>query len=153
MARRVSEPTSPLQIGDYRRYWLARFLAVFATLSMVVLLGYQVYDVARADYGMGRRDAAMMLGLLGAAQFVPLFLLTPVAGVAADRFDRRVVVMFANGTDAVLAAALAFATWADALTLPLLFSLAAGHGAGLSRKAALRSSHHEPFTSNMEGGL
>ena len=38
---------------------------------------------------MGLRDAALMLGLLGAAQFVPLFLLTPVAGVAADRFDRR----------------------------------------------------------------
>ena len=125
----MSEVTSPLQIGEYRRFWLSRFLAVFSTLSMVVLIGYQVYDVARADYGMGRRDAAMMLGLLGAAQFVPLFLLTPVAGVAADRFDRRVVVMFANGTDAVLAAALAFATWADALSLPLLFSLAAGHGA------------------------
>jgi MFS family permease len=129
MAPRVSEITSPLQIGAYRRFWLARFLAVFSTLSMVVLIGYQVYDVARADYGMGRRDAAFMLGLLGAAQFVPLFLLTPVAGVAADRFDRRVVVMFANGADAVLAAALAVATWADALTLPLLFSLAAGHGA------------------------
>jgi MFS family permease len=125
----VSEITSPLQISEYRRFWLARFLAVFSTLSMVVLIAYQVYDVARADYGMGRRDAAMMLGLLGAAQFVPLFLLTPVAGVAADRFDRRIVVMFANGTDAVLAAALALATWADALTLPLLFSLAAGHGA------------------------
>ncbi len=125
----MSEITSPLQISEYRRFWLARFLAVFSTLSMVVLIAYQVYDVARADYGMGRRDAAMMLGLLGAAQFVPLFLLTPVAGVAADRFDRRIVVMFANGTDAVLAAALALATWADALTLPLLFSLAAGHGA------------------------
>ncbi|MGV3555339.1 MAG: MFS transporter [Croceibacterium sp.] len=125
----MSEITSPLQISEYRRFWLARFLAVFSTLSMVVLIAYQVYDVARADYGMGRRDAAMMLGLLGAAQFVPLFLLTPVAGVAADRFDRRIVVMFANGTDALLAAALALATWADALTLPLLFSLAAGHGA------------------------
>jgi MFS family permease len=129
MAPRVSEITSPLQIGEYRRFWLARFLAVFSTLSMVVLIGYQVYDVARADYGMGRRDAAFMLGLLGAAQFVPLFVLTPLAGVAADRFDRRVVVMFANGTDALLAAALAIATWADALTLPLLFTLAAGHGA------------------------
>lgn len=125
----MSEITSPLQIGAYRRFWLARFLAVFATLSMVVLIGYQVYDVARTDYGMGRRDAAFMLGLLGAAQFVPLFVLTPLAGVAADRFDRRVVVMFANGADAVLAALLALATWTEVLTLPLLFALAAGHGA------------------------
>ena len=43
------DPTSPLQIAEYRRYWLARFLATFATLSMVVLIGYQTYDVARED--------------------------------------------------------------------------------------------------------
>jgi MFS family permease len=129
MAARVSEATSPLRIGDYRRYWLARFLAVFATLSMVVLLGYQVYDVARADYGMGRKDAAFMLGLLGAVQFVPLFVLTPVAGLVADRFDRRFVVLGANLTDAVVAAALAVLTYREALDLPILFSLAALHGA------------------------
>jgi len=122
------EPTSPLHIADYRRFWLARFLATFATLSMVVLIGYQTYDVAREDYGMGLRDASLMLGLLGAAQFVPLLLLTPVAGVAADRFDRRRVVLFANAIDCGIALALAFATASDALTLPLLFGLAAAHG-------------------------
>ena len=122
------EPTSPLQIADYRRFWLARFLAVFATLSMVVLIGYQTYDVARTDYGMSTRDAAFMLGLLGAAQFVPLFVLTPVAGVAADRFDRRRVVLLANLVDCIIALVLAIATARGALTLPLLFGLAASHG-------------------------
>lgn len=126
---RLPEPTSPLRIADYRRFWLARFLSVFATLSMVVLIGYQTYDVARADYGMGPRDAALILGLLGAAQFVPLFLLTPLAGIAADRFDRRHVVLLANVVDCSLALGLALATRADALSLPLLFALAAGHGA------------------------
>ena len=90
MTATAPEPSSPLQIPDYRRFWFARFLATFATISMVVLIGYQTYDVARAQYGMGLRDASLMLGLLGAAQFVPLFVLTPVAGVAADLFDRRV---------------------------------------------------------------
>ena len=123
------EPTSPLHIADYRRFWFARFLATFATLSMVVLIGYQTYDVARADYGMGIRDASFMLGLLGAAQFVPLLLLTPVAGWAADRFDRRRVVLFANLIDCGIALVVAFATAADALSLPLLFTLAAAHGA------------------------
>jgi MFS family permease len=124
----VSEPTSPLQIADFRKYWTARFVAVIATISMVVLIGYQTYDIARADYGMSRSAAAFQLGLLGLAQFVPLFFLTPVAGIAADRFDRRRVVLFANGIDAGIALALAYATWADALTLPLLFTLAALHG-------------------------
>lgn len=123
------EPTSPLQIPDYRRYWVARVLAVFATISMVVLIGYQTYDIARADYGMDRATAAFMLGLLGLAQFVPLFLLTPVAGVAADRFDRRHVVIFANGIDALIALLLALFTLLGAMTLPILFALAAAHGA------------------------
>lgn len=123
------EPTSPLQIGDYRRYWLARFMAVFATMSMVVLLGYQLYEVARDDYGMSVAEASFQLGLLGLAQFIPLFLLTPVAGLAADRFDRRHVAAFANGIDAAVAAALAALTFAEALNLPILFTLAAAHGA------------------------
>ncbi|MXO59662.1 MFS transporter [Altererythrobacter salegens] len=124
----MSEPTSPLQIGDYRLYWLARLFAVFATISMVVLLGYQVYDVARSDYGMARPEAAFQLGLLGLAQFVPLLLLTPLAGIAADRFDRRRVVLAANVTDCLIATTLAVLTWQDALNLPVLFTLAAMHG-------------------------
>jgi MFS family permease len=123
------EPTSPLQIADYRRFWLARFLSVFATLSLVVLIGYQTYDVARADYGMDPPTAAFMLGLLGLAQFVPLFVLTPVAGAAADRFDRRRVVLFANLIDCAIAIVLALFTLWEALTLPILFALAAAHGA------------------------
>ncbi len=124
----MTQPASPLRIPDYRRYWLARFMAVFATMSMVVLLGYQLYEVAREDYGMSVAEASFQLGLLGLAQFIPLFLLTPVAGLAADRFDRRHVAAFANGIDGGVAVVLAVMTWADALTLPLLFILAAAHG-------------------------
>ncbi len=120
---------TPLAIADYRRFWLARFLAVFSTISMVVLIGYQTYDVARADYGMDRPEAAFQLGLLGLAQFIPLFLLTPLAGIAADRFDRRTVVLIANLADACIALTLAVLTYQDQLNLPILFSLAALHGA------------------------
>jgi MFS family permease len=125
----VSDPPSPLQISDYRRYWLARFIAVFATMSMVVLLGYQLYDIARDDYGMSIAQALFQLGLFGLAQFIPLFVLTPVAGLAADRFDRRHVAGFANGIDGMIAVALTALTYADALNLPILFALAAAHGA------------------------
>lgn len=122
------QPTSPIQIGDYRRFWLARFLAVFSTLSMVVLIGYQTYDVARADYGMDTGSAAFMLGMLGLAQFIPITILTPFAGVAADRFDRRRVVLIANCADCCVAVTIGVATANDALSLPLLFALAAAHG-------------------------
>lgn len=125
----LPDPSSPLAIPDYRRYWLARFFAVFATMSMVVLIGYQAYDIARADYGFSRSEGAFLLGLLGLAQFIPLLLLTPVAGWAADRFDRRTVAALANLTDCTVAVVLAYMTWSDALTLPGVFALAALHGA------------------------
>jgi len=121
-------PSSPLAIRDFRLFWIARFCAVLATMGMVVIIGYQVYDVARADYGMSIRRASFVLGLLGAVQFVPLAILTPVAGWTADRFERRTVARLANGIDAGIALALALATYSEWLNLPLLFTLAALHG-------------------------
>ena len=127
-ARRVSAPTSPLQIRDYRFFWLTRFASVLATSSMVVVIGYQVYDVARGSYHMSIPEAAFLLGVLGLAQFVPLFLLTPVAGVIADRFDRRFVGAIAIGVDLLIAVILALTTAMNQLSLPLLFTIAAMHG-------------------------
>jgi len=119
---------SPLSFPDYRYYWLARFTAVMATIAMVVVLGYQLYDTARTDYGMSIKEASFQLGLLGLFQFVPLAVLTPVAGWAADRFERQRVAIFSNLIDIVIAGTLGWFTWSDGLTLPLLFGLAALHG-------------------------
>jgi MFS family permease len=124
----VSDPRSPLHILDFRLYWLARFCAVLATMGMVVILAYQVYDVARADYGMSIREASFQLGLLGLFQFVPLALLTPLAGWVADRYERRNVARLANAVDMSVALALGWLTANDALTLPVLFGMAACHG-------------------------
>ena len=96
----------PLQIPDFRLYWIARFSAVLATMGMVVIIGYQVYDVARSDYGMSIKRSAFSLALLGLSQFLPIALLTPVAGWAADRFERRTVARIANAIDMIVALSL-----------------------------------------------
>jgi len=124
----MTEPKSPLHIRDFRLLWLSRFSSVIGTVGMVVIIGYQLYDVARGDYGMSISQAAFQLGLLGLAQFVPLMVFTPVAGVVADRFDRRTVAALASSLDLLIALALALATQFDVLSLPLLFGLAAMHG-------------------------
>lgn len=128
MPEPASKAPSPLSFPDFRYFWIARFTAVMATIAMVVVIGYQLYDTARTDYGMSIREASFQLGLLGLVQFVPLAILTPVAGWAADRFERRSVAIFSNLIDLLIATALGWFTWTDALTLPLLFGLAALHG-------------------------
>ena len=124
---------APLRIAEFRLYWIARFAAVLATMGMVVIIGYQVYDLARAapsagGYGMSIRQASFQLGLLGLSQFVPLALLTPVAGWVADRFERRTVARLANAIDMSIALGLGWLTTSGALTLPILFAFAAMHG-------------------------
>ena len=124
----MTEPTSPLQIRDFRIFWLSRFASTFGTIGMVVIIGYQLYDVARGQYGMTIPQAALQLGILGLAQFLPLFLLTPVAGVVADRFDRRSVAGIASFLDLLVALALALITQFELQNLPILYGLAAMHG-------------------------
>lgn len=124
----MSSTPHPLTILDFRLYWIARFAAVMATMAMVVIIGWQVYDVARSDYGMSPKEAAFQLGLLGLIQFVPLAALTPVAGWAADKWERRTVARFANSIDMGVALALGWFTYHDQLSLPLLFAFAAMHG-------------------------
>jgi MFS family permease len=124
-----NSPASPLHIADFRRFWFSRFASWFATSGMVVIIGYQLYDLARQSYGMSIAQASFLLGVLGLVQFVPMLLLTPVAGVVADRFDRRKVGGLAVAVDASIALILALATALHGLSLPLLLGLGVAHGA------------------------
>lgn len=123
-----SIPSSPLRIPDYRRFWLARFCAVLASTGMVVIIGYQLYDVARDEYAMSIAQASLQLGLLGLAQFIPVFLLTPVAGVLADRMDRRKLASLAAVLDCFVAIGLAVSTEMELRNLPLLYTFGVLHG-------------------------
>lgn len=113
----------PLQIPAFRAYWLARLTATIAQMAMIVIIGWQVYDIARET--MGLKEAALMLGVIGLVQFVPLFALTLVSGWTADRLDRRWVARGAILLELLCAAALAWLAWQDAMTLYALFAIAA----------------------------
>ncbi len=113
----------PFKIANYRAYWTARVASQLAGLSMVVVIGWQVYDIARET--MGVKQAALQLGFVGLAQFLPLLALTLVAGWIADRLDRRWIVRASIALEGVCAITLAWLTWRGLVTLPALFGVAA----------------------------
>ncbi len=113
----------PLQIADFRAFWLARLTTTIGQMAMVIVIGWQVYDMARET--MDIRDAAFQLGLIGLVQFVPLFLLTPISGWAADRLDRRHIARAVIMLELACALILFAATFGGFITLPILFSVAA----------------------------
>lgn len=117
-------PVHPLRIPDFRAYWLSRFAGTIAISAQGIIIGWQVYGLARGGLGYSIERSASLLGLIGLAQFVPLFLLTPLVGLAADTFDRRWIV---RGTTLLLmlnALMLGLLTRAGALTLPFLYAAA-----------------------------
>ena len=113
----------PLQIPAFRAYFVARLAATIAQMAMVIVIGWQVYDIARQS--MDVKDAALRLGLIGVVQFVPLFALSLVAGWTADRVDRRYIARGAVALELFCAAALAVVTYADAMSLYWLYGIAA----------------------------
>lgn len=113
----------PLRIANFRAYLMGRFAAVLAQYSMMIILGWQAYNVARET--MTPSGAAAQLGLIGLAQFLPLFLLTPVTGWCADHFDRRNIARMTLSVLVLASGLLAFATYEGWISLPLIFGIAA----------------------------
>jgi MFS family permease len=64
----------------FLRFQLARFCIVVATEMQAVAVGWQVYEITKRP---------LDLGLVGLAQFLPGIVLFLVSGHAADRFNRR----------------------------------------------------------------
>ncbi len=119
---------SPFTIPNYRAFWAARFTSTIAGMMLVIVIGWQVYAIARLT--MPPKDAAFLLGMIGLAQFLPLFLLTLVVGYVADRVDRRYLARGAVALELGCAAALGGLALADAVTLPALFVVAILLGVG-----------------------
>ncbi len=87
---------------DFTVYELARFLVVIALEMQSVAVGWQVYEITHR---------ALDLGLVGLAQFLPGILFFLPAGHAADRFDRRTVLMGCYVGFAVCSALLLEIAW------------------------------------------
>ncbi|MDL2340901.1 MAG: MFS transporter [Pseudomonadota bacterium] len=113
----------PFRYASFRHYWLARLTATIGQMAMVIVIGWQVYDIARST--MGIKEAALRLGIVGLVQFVPLFLLTLVTGWAADRVDRRWIARAAIALELGCAATLALFAARGTTTLNVLYAVAA----------------------------
>jgi len=91
--------------------------------AMMLVIGWQTYDIARTG-GMSVGEASGQLALIGLLQFVPLFLLSPFSGLAADRLNRKTVARLTIVLQFGCASLLAYQTWLGTLTLAWLFGVA-----------------------------
>ncbi len=117
-----SSAQHPLRIPAFRAYFAARLGLTLGITSLVLVIGWQVYGIARETLSI--KESAFLLGLVGLAQFAPLFVLTPVTGWVADRYDRRLIARAMMMLYALIAGTLALASLEGWVDLWLLFLMA-----------------------------
>ena len=88
-----------LQSRNFRLFFVGQGISLIGTWMQQVAMSWLVYRMT---------DSAFLLGVVGFAGQVPTFLLAPVAGVAADRWDKRRLLIYTQTLSMLQAAFLAF---------------------------------------------
>ena len=107
-----------LKERDYLCFWVSRWTGSFAAQIQSVAMGWQMYAIARQSRSV--QESAFLVGMIGLAAFVPVFLLTLPAGETADRHDRKKVLLFCFAGEIATVLTLAVATWQGWVSAPLL---------------------------------
>jgi MFS family permease len=118
-----------LEVRDFRMWFCATFGMGVALQMVEVIIGWTVYS---------HQHSALDLGLIGLAEFIPLFVLALPAGHLADRFPRRYVLATATTLGIGVAAGLAVITASGVhAALPYFgFALGAGVTMAIGQPAA-----------------
>ncbi len=93
---------SILRHKPFAFFWFARGFTSIAFQIQGVAVGWQIYAITGSPF---------YLGLVGLAQFLPMFVLTLAVGHVADRYDRRLVVRLCQIVEGLAAAALAWGSF------------------------------------------
>jgi MFS family permease len=108
---------SPLRASrDLRLVVLGSFVSGLGAQATLVALPYQVYV---------QTHSALLVGLLGSVELVPLVAASLLGGAAADRLDRRSLLLIDQIGLVLTAAGLALAAWLGHPSLAVLYALAA----------------------------
>jgi MFS family permease len=123
----TAPPQSVFKHRAFTLFWWARMFSTLAVQAESVTLGWQVYTVARHSRTV--EQSAFLVGMVGLAQFVPLFLLALLAGATADRSDRRAIMLACTTMEIVCVVTLALLSLRALPTLLPIFAIAAVFGA------------------------
>ena len=88
----------------------SRNFQLFFSGQLISLVGTWMDTVAEAWLVYRLTGSSLLLGTVAFASQIPVFLMAPLGGMAADRWDRRSIVIATQSTSMILALALAILT-------------------------------------------
>lgn len=96
--------------------------------QLISLIGTWMQTVAQSWLVYKLTGSGLLLGAVGFASQIPVFLVAPVGGITADRMNRQRVVIATQTASMILAFILAGLTLANRVTVKEIFVLAAALG-------------------------
>ncbi|MDX9930944.1 MAG: MFS transporter [Bacteroidales bacterium] len=108
-----------LRSRNYAIYLSGMLFSVLGTWIQIVATGWLVYRLT---------DSAFMLGIVTFAGQIPSLIVTPIAGVYADRMNRRKVILFTQYAAMFLSLTLAILVLSDHIEVWHIIALAALSG-------------------------
>jgi MFS family permease len=102
-----SNPAGPGRVAAAFRSLKHRNFRLFFGGQIISLVGTWMQTIAEAWLIYRLTGSSVLLGVLGFVSQIPIFLLSPVAGLAADRWPRRYVVIMTQASSMFLAFILA----------------------------------------------
>ena len=133
--QRRSTLFAPFGYRDFRLLWSGLLVSNLGTWMQLTSLGYLVVQLAGSA-----RLASLDVGILGASSAIPVVLLSPLAGVVADRFPRRRVLFVTNGFEVLFALTLAVLTSTHRIALWEIYIVAGLRSTGQAFDAPARQS-------------
>jgi MFS family permease len=102
-----------------------RNFQLFFSGQMISLTGTWMQSVAQAWLVYRLTESALLLGSVGFASQIPVFLIAPLGGITADRINRRRLVIATQISSMILAGVLAWLTLSHRVHVWHIFVLAA----------------------------
>ena len=94
-----------------------RNFQLFFSGQMISLVGTWMDNIAEAWLVYRLTGSSLLLGTVAFAGQIPIFLLGPIGGLVADRFDRRSIIVATQTSSMILAFILAFLTLTKRVTV------------------------------------
>jgi len=122
---------------DFRIFWLGQLVSVTGTWMQTVAQGWLILLLTGSPF---------VLGVAAAARSIPVLLLVVPAGIAADRFDRRRIILATTVVATLASGTLGVLTILDRIDVPTVLVLAAVLGVTNAFEMPARQSYVSELT-------
>ncbi|NOU45465.1 MAG: MFS transporter [Bacteroidales bacterium] len=112
-----------LESRNFRLFFFGGMVSLLGTWIQNLAIGWMVYRLT---------DSAFFLGLVGFAGQIPALFLAPLAGVYADRINRRRILIMTQVLPMILAAILTFLSYTNTISVSYLIVIVVINGIAMA---------------------